>query len=107
MSGDTWGKEDLTLEKLKIVHRLETIENAIMEDKEDTKAFRSELKDMMKTQQAILFGDGEAKKGLVTRVNELESVRGIHSKVMWGIGLPAIGLAVKSVWDLITGAKPH
>lgn len=102
---DTWGGKDLSLEKLKIHARLEAIEKHIVEDKDDTKVFRNELKGYMEKQHQILFGDGEAKKGLATRVHELETVRGIHSKVMWGVGLPVLGLAVKSVWDLITGKR--
>ena len=100
-----WGSGDLSLEKLKIHARLEAIESSIREDKEDTKSFRVELKEMMRTQHTIIFGDGEAKKGLVTRVQELETVRGIHSKIIWGIGLPSLALMTKTVYDWIVGKR--
>lgn len=102
---DTWGGKDLSLEKLKIHARLEAIEKHIVADKEDTKLFRDELKEMMKSQHTILFGDGDTKKGLVTRMVESENAHRAHAKFTWTAITVSMGLAITSFWNLITGHK--
>jgi len=101
----TWGEDDLSLEKLKIHSRLEALEGFIKQDKEETTEFRGELKSFMREQREAILGDGKNIKGLHTRVTELETVRSIHSKAMWGIAIPAMALITKQVWDFLTGSK--
>lgn len=97
---------ELSLEKLKIHERLVHIEKSISDDKEDTRNFRLELKDMMKTQHTVLFGDGEAKKGLITRTTELETAHNNHARLAWTAITVAMGLAITSFWNLLMN-KSH
>ena len=93
---------ELSLEKLKIHERLVLLEKAIIDDKEDTHSFRYELKEMLQRQHAILFGDGDQKKGLIGRTSELETIRGIHSKAIWTVFTVFVGLIGKTLWDFFT-----
>lgn len=91
-----WGGEDLSLEKLKIHSRLESIESHILQDKEDTKLFRAELKEFMKEHVT-------SRHSMDKRVSELETVRGIHSKFIWTAIPIFFGLIVKNAWDMMRG----
>lgn len=80
----------------RIEQELETIVNLMEKDRDDRRDFRDKF-------DTLLFGDGDKKKGLVTRTIELETAHGITSKLSW-IGVTVgIGLALTTIWNYITG----
>lgn len=86
--------DGLTLEKAKVVERLTKLET-----KFDILIQKSEENN--EKLNHIIIGNGQ--KGLVERVRNLEESeikRKDYTKVVW---VAIISLAVKSVWDSITG----
>lgn len=80
-----------------IEHEIHAIRELMQEDREDRKEFRKKF-DLM------LFGDGDQKKGLVTRTVELENAQRIHAKFAWTAISVAMGLAITSIWKIFTGS---
>lgn len=65
----------------------------------------SDLKHLLKSFDAHLIDDALQVKRLEQmehKMTEHEVLRGIHSKFIWCTIPVVVGLAVKSVWDLIT-----
>lgn len=86
--------DGLTLEKARVVERL-----TILETKFDI--LSKNLNENNEKLNHIIIGNGQ--KGLVEKVRNLEESeikRKDYTKVVW---VAIIGLAVKSVWDSITG----
>lgn len=94
--------------------RLERVETIMQEDRaerklerEERKQFRQDIRAMHEKHETIIFGDGNGKKGLLTRTTELETTKGLHSKAIWMAVPIFFGLAIQGVWEAIIGAKPH
>lgn len=94
---------DLTLEKLKVVERLNELEktNAVIIEKIDTqhqmlKDLEESLASYMQKMDHIVIGNG--KIGLVGKVDSLEKLRN-HINFLWGAVVVA---AIKSTIDYIT-----
>lgn len=82
----------------RIEQELESIVKLMEDDRKDRKDFRQKF-------DILLFGDGDNKKGLVTRTVELETAHKITAKLSWtaiGVG---IALLMTTVWNYITGKQ--
>jgi len=80
----------------RIEQELESIVKLMEDDRRDRKDFRSKF-------DILLFGDGDNKKGLVTRTIELETAHKITTKLSW-IGVTVgLGLALTTIWNYMTG----
>ena len=103
-------EDELTLEKLRIAYRMDTLDSTFSAFKDmyekdcaERSAFRKDIQTYMAEQRVILLGDAKSVKGLATRVTELETVRGIHSKFIWTVIPVTVALFVKNLWDAMSG----
>lgn len=80
----------------RIEQELESIVKLMEDDRRDRKDFRTKF-------DILLFGDGDNKKGLVTRTIELETANKITAKISWTAIAVGIGLLMTTAWNYITG----
>jgi Uri superfamily endonuclease len=83
------GMDDLTLEKLKIVERLDTINTAVITFTESHR----QIRELLYKHDSTLYGDGNGNKGMAVRVDRLEQDfenRKWHIRMLWSAIVAAI-----------------
>lgn len=93
--------DGLTLEKAKVVERLNAVETKLDVLIAELHIKNNNIRENVEKLNHIIIGNGE--KGLSEKVRNLEEAeakRKDYLKVTW---VAIIGLACKSVWDMMTG----
>lgn len=108
MSGGEHQSQNHNDRLIGVEHGLQELVRALEKQDKDRQDFRERMEGWMKHHHVVLYGDGDSKKGLVTRTVELETANGKRDKLSWVMLASVISLAMKSVWDYFTtsGHKP-
>lgn len=92
--------DGLTLEKMKVVERLNSLESKFDVLIAELKIKNENMESNVDKLNHIILGNGQ--KGIAERVRNLEDSENKRQKVVSVFGASIIGLIAKQVWDFIS-----
>jgi|SRR3990167_800368 len=89
--------EELTLEKLRVSERVQSLEDAIKNLIVLKERDHRDLQAMLQRHDRALYGNGQ--EGLITRFSKHEQSLTVLTRVLWAMATVLISLGLKAVFD--------